>query len=161
MKDITIGRFRNYNAPGTHWPTQSPAYTSAPTAVSKNPTVAATYEGHLLSFPIAQTQAQMPAADHETLLRRLLGLEISMQWMIENQHKLLEKMERIMSSQANAEKRTEKRMVSLESSVLKFSETFNDWKDIAGHEVDIDSCNECDCEEDRYTGATVDDRDLP
>src|SRR5688572_23035105 len=85
----------NY-APGSYKPTLPPAYLTAPPAVAT-----AGYrglEGGLPPFPIAHASLSQTAAanNHETLHERLFVLQDTIKWVVQNQHKLLEKMETIM-----------------------------------------------------------------
>ena len=138
------------DATGSHKPTPPHAYLAVPTTAST-----AGYrgsEGGLSLFPRAQTP--LPQTDvtssHETLHERLLVVQDTMKWVAQNQHKLLEQMETVRSTQA----RVEENFKVLGATVIRLLENFENWKR-GTH------CDSCEDMGDRDTYAVVDDRYLP
>jgi hypothetical protein len=84
-----------------------------------------------------------------------------MQWVVKNQHKVLEKMETILSNQA----RVEGSLKALGTSLVRLSEDFKNWKREMGREVGrgvgSSHCDSCEDEGERYTDAVVDHGYLP
>ena len=78
-----------------------------------------------------------------------------MRWVVENQHRLLEKMETVISTQA----KVEETFKVLGAIVIRLSEDLENWKRGAGSEVGSSHCDAC--EDDRDTDTIVEDRYLP
>jgi hypothetical protein len=145
-------------------PTPPAAFLTAPPAVSKHlaTTAAAGYrsfEQALPSSSIPPRPVSQPSADKDsalTLHERLLVVQDAMQWMIRNQHQLLERLDAVLRKQERLERGQE----AAKASVAKLSETVHDFKHKVGSEVDMSACDECADEEDqykdRYTDAIVD-----
>ncbi|KAL2255358.1 hypothetical protein VTK26DRAFT_3528 [Humicola hyalothermophila] len=110
-----------------------------PPVESQSSATAASYastETVLLSFPIMQGSfPQLSRADN---LKTLLAVQDAIKGVIENQHKLLEKMMEVLSNQLRAEERLE----ALNASVLRVSDAFNDWKRKTESEGSMNACNE-------------------
>ena len=106
---------------------------------SRSSATAASYastETVLLSFPIAQGSfLQLSRADN---LKTLLAVQDAIKGVIENQHKLLEKMKEVLSNQL----RVEERLEALNASVLRVSDAFDDWKRKTESEGSMNACNE-------------------
>jgi hypothetical protein len=150
-----FGLFPNLDdATGSHEPTPPHAYLTVPTTTST-----AGYrgsEGGLSLFPRVQTllpQIEITSS-HETY-KRLIAIQDMMKWVVQNQHKLLERIETVISTQA----RVEETFKVLGASVIRLSEDFKNWKRGAGSEVGSSHCNAC--EDDRDTDTIVEDRYLP
>lgn len=107
-------------------------------------------------MPLFTAHASLPQAaavgNHEILHERLLVLQDTMKWVVQNQHKLLEKMEAMMSNQ----KRAEESLTVFRTSIVRFSEEFDNWKRQTGREASSSHCSRCEDEGDRYTDAIVD-----
>ena len=80
-----------------------------------------------------------------------------MEWVVQDQHKLLEKMEEIVSNQA----RGEENLKALGASLVRLSKDFDNWKRKTGSDVGTSHCDGCEDEGDGYTLAIVGDRPLP
>jgi histone deacetylase complex regulatory component SIN3 len=152
----------DYN-PGSHRPTPPAAYLTAPPAMSKNLTTAASYRSLEEALPSSSiphapvSQASAVGKDNAVALHeRLLVVQDAIKWTIENQHKLFERMETILSNQSRAEKGLE----ALKASVVQLSKDFDDWKRKEGSEAGMDAYNECGDEGSQYTDAIVGDRYL-
>lgn len=131
------------NADGFHRPTPPSASLTVLSAASRNSASAASStsaETAPSSFLIPQgLRAQPSRADNtETPLERLLVVQDAIKWVIENQHKLLDKMERVMSNQL----RVEERLETLRMSVLRLSEALDDWKRKTESEGSMEACND-------------------
>lgn len=154
-QDRNFEHFPNLNhAPGSHKPTPPPAYLpAASTAGYIGP------EGGLCLFPIAHTSLPQieVTGHHETLHDQLLVLQDTMRWVVQNQHKVLEKMETIILNQTRAEEG----LKALGASLARVSEDFENWKRETGSEVGSSRCDACEGEGERYTDAVVDHRYLP
>ncbi len=141
----------NY-APSSQKPTQLPAYL---TALPAAPSTGGIKAG-LPQFPPVHTHTSAPG-NHETLHERLLILQDTMKWVVQNQYKLLETMEKIMSNQARAEENSK----VLQTKIVGISEDLENWKPQAGNDVGRSRCASCGDGEDGYTDAVVDNGSLP
>ena len=147
--------FTNLNdATGSHTPTPPLAYLTVPSTAST-----AGYrglEGGLSLFPRVQTPLPRDAtSNHETPHDRLLVLQDTMRWVVQSQHKLLEEMKTVRSTQARVEEIFE----ALRAHIIRLSEDFENWKRGTGSEVSSSHCDAC--EGDRDTDTVVDDGYLP
>lgn len=142
-------------------PAPPAAFHIAPPAVSKHlatPAAAAGYrsfEQALPSSSIPPRPVSQPSADKDsalTLHERLLVVQDAMQWMIRNQHQLLERLDAVLRKQERLERGQE----ATKASIAKLSEIVNDFKYKMGSEVDMSACDECVDEGDRDTDAIVD-----
>ena len=154
--DFDTSKTLNYT-PGSHKSTLPPAYLTAPPAA---PT--ACYrgvEGGLPLFLPSHTSLShsTTASNQEISHERLLVVQDMMKWVVQDQHKLLEKMEKIMSNQA----RGEENLKALGTSLVRLSKDFDNWKQRTGSDVGTSYGNGCGDEGDGYTDAIVGDRPLP
>jgi hypothetical protein len=128
---LTPSKAHSHNADGSHRTTPLSASLTEPPVASQSSATAASYtstETVLLSFPIAQGSfPQLSRADNP---KTLLVVQDTIKEVIENQHKLLEKMQEVLSNQL----RVEERLEALNACVLRVSEAFDDWKR-------MDACN--------------------
>ncbi|KAJ4288319.1 hypothetical protein N0V88_007357 [Collariella sp. IMI 366227] len=91
-----------------------------------------------LSIPQGSLLQLLRAENSETRPERLLIVQDAIKGVIENQDRLLDKMERLMSNQLKMEERLE----AFRMSVLQLSEAFDDWKRKTEREESTKACNE-------------------
>jgi hypothetical protein len=155
----------NFNPLGNPGPTlpPHPAYATQPPAVH-NGTIETGHET-LLEPPMpsastthpptfyAPTTGEREGRVHE----RLVVLERMVQWLYDNQLKLLDSVQKVIANLG----KMEQGMRATKATLDKLSEDFNNWMREADGTMDTDTSDgeegsETDVEEDRYTDALVD-----
>ena len=132
-------------------PTPPPTYLTAPPAAASMGY--RSLEGAMPSFTAHASLPQTAAVgNHEILHERLLVLQDTMKWVVQNQHKLLEKMEAIMSNQ----KKVEESLKVFGTSIVRFSEEFDNWKRQTGSDASSSHCSRCEDEGDTPTPSLMD-----
>jgi predicted nucleic acid-binding Zn-ribbon protein len=83
-------------------------------------------------------QGSFPQLSRADNLKTLVAVQDAINGVIENQHKLMEKMQEILSNQLRAEKGLE----ALKASVHRVSDAFDDWRRKTESEGNMNACNE-------------------